>query len=172
MTLKFGYFSCLYDNCFPRPEILAWVCEDLYGLVRKRIMQRRILGGTIFVCNPARQLQHHLNCWMMLHSVERDGQRVATCNTWHSRVWDQNASRNLRRQTRAILVCPQKGARLIDLRLGPSSRFSWSVSFTYFLPFLFLLEALVVDRFKTLFVRSPYCSLNTHSAILRSKYKV
>ena len=65
-------------------------------------------------------IQH---CWMMLNSVERG---------LDSRVWDQNLPRILRKQIRAILICPRNGVKPIDLgHVGPSSRFSWSYSFTY-----------------------------------------
>ena len=48
-----------------------------------------------------------------------------------SRVWDQNIPRVLRKQPRYICLLKKNGARPIDLRVGPSSRFSWSYRFTY-----------------------------------------
>ena len=72
-------------------------------------------------------------------------------------IWDQNLPRNLRKQTRAILVCPKNWARPIDLRVGSSSRFSWQYSFTYSFA---LSLSIFVGR---LLVRSPYCSLTTHA---------
>ena len=80
--------------------------------------------------NDCNIIQH---CWTIMHIVERSGQTNKTCLMQHldSRVWDQNIPRILRKQTRAILVCPTNGSRPINLLVGPHPRFSWSYCFTY-----------------------------------------
>ena len=70
---------------------------------------------------------------MTLQSAELDVQLNATCLMQYldSMVWDQNPPRILRKQTGAILVCPTTDARLINVRIPPSSHFSRPCSFTY-----------------------------------------
>ena len=70
---------------------------------------------------------------------------------------------------------PKKGAKWIDLRVGPSSRFSGLTVSLNPLPFLILFEEtsllLSFRRWEIQkFVRSPYCNLNS-SDNARSKYK-
>ena len=110
------------------------VCHLLISCLTFMYSQRHLLQtpsgpGVKARPNDCNIIQH---CWTMLHSVERGGQTNATCLMQYLdiRVWDLKLPRILRKQTQAILICPKNGGGPLHLRVGASSRFSWSYSLT------------------------------------------
>ena len=117
-------YSCKYWFKFsfvPSLPWRGWSWRHREGLAKRMQHRPTLLNPTL------------LN--EMLYNVERGDQTNATCLIQHldSRVWDQNLPRILGKQTSAILLCTINGRRPIAWSsiVGPSSRLSWSYSFTY-----------------------------------------
>ena len=86
-----------------------------------------------------------------------------------SRVWDQNLPRILRKQTRAILVCPLDRSNSASDHLLAFHLLLCPVSF--YLKRNRLRLSFRRRKFQN-FVRSPYCVLNTHAATSEVNVKI